>query len=109
MDLADKIRKIEALIVSTLPEKASAKLLSFCKAAPARKKVAQSIEYSVKNDNRDVERGVILRCRLTIATDLTSRRDFRRWFKTKISTKIKTTFGELGSTTLDNLISWLRF
>jgi hypothetical protein len=27
---------------------------------------------------------------------LTSRRDFRKWFKTKVSRKIKTTFGELG-------------
>jgi hypothetical protein len=71
--IADKIRKIEALIVSTLPEKANAGLLSFCNTAPARKKVTQSIEYSVKNDNRDVERGVILRWRLTGAFRLLRR------------------------------------
>jgi hypothetical protein len=28
--------------------------------------------------------------------DLTSRRDFRKWFKARISLKIKNTFGELG-------------
>jgi hypothetical protein len=62
MDLADKIRETEALIAGTLPEKESARLLSFCKTTAARKKVCQATSESdppatLKNDNRDVERG----------------------------------------------------